>query len=130
MSCEYSSNSSHLSISSLSLDVLFSLIVHQRQRLVLRKAEQSSAIVSSLFPAQVRDRMMEEANHVQGKRIKSVSPTDTFQTKTGSSLDSQLQGAGPIADLFPEATVLFCDIAGFTVSDCIAAFVELMTQKG
>ena len=98
--------------------------MHQRQRLVLRKAEQSSAIVSSLFPAQVRDRMMEEANHVQGKRIKSVSHTDTFQTKNGSSLDGQLQGAGPIADLFPEATVLFCDISGFTVSYFKSACVE------
>jgi hypothetical protein len=93
--------------------------MYQRQRLVLHKAEQTNAIVSSLFPKQVRDRMMEEANFATDKNNKSLlsrKAANAIQTRNGQSADGEQQLSRPIADLFPEATVLFSDIAGFTVS--------------
>jgi len=77
-------------------------LVERRQKLVLRKAEQTNAIVASLFPKNVRERMMEENQNGNKKDA-------TWKTKAQDDKLGQ-----PIADLFPECTVLFCDISGFT----------------
>ena len=121
--------------------LLYDIMVQRRQREAMTSAARSNAIVSSLFPAEIRDRLFngdvdieqemknkegskmgrsrnpnvpeaqnarlknylnDEGNGNQdgGKGIKPLSPTD-IETK-------------PIADLFPNTTVLFADIAGFT----------------
>jgi len=67
----------------------------------MTSAVQSSAMISSIFPKQVRDRLMTSKN-VQGSSQKPLSPDND----TGSSK--------PIADFFPEATIMFADIQGFT----------------
>jgi class 3 adenylate cyclase len=86
--------------------LVYDRLVERRQRLVLRKAAQSSAIVSSLFPKNVRDRMMQETvDDTQNNRLKSFLK--------GDSKDEDV-GLQPIADLFPHCTVLFADISGFT----------------
>ena len=73
----------------------------------MNQAVQSTAIVSSMFPEAVRDRLMQDqANfHLQSgkKRLKS------FLDDGDDKIDTE-----PIADLFPNATVFICDIAGFT----------------
>lgn len=84
---------------------VYDRLVERRQRLVMRKAEQTSAIVMSLFPKNVRDRMMEDAG-----KAASSDPKATFKN-TGQEENNT---GAPIADLFPNATVMFCDIAGFT----------------
>jgi class 3 adenylate cyclase len=85
--------------------LVYDRLVERRQRLVLMKAAQSTAIVSSLFPRNVRDRMMEETGgDSQNSRLKSFK---------GDSKDEDV-GSQPIADLFPHCTVLFADISGFT----------------
>jgi hypothetical protein len=103
--------------------------MYQRQRLVLHNAEQTNAIVSSLFPKQVRDRMMEEANFATDKNNKSLlsrKAANAIQTRNGQSAEGEQQLSRPIADLFPEATVLFSDIAGFTVS--LVWFLDYVSQ--
>jgi class 3 adenylate cyclase len=87
--------------------LVYDRLVERRQSLVLRKAEQSNAIVSSLFPKNVRDRMMQENSNemAQNNRLKSFLKGDSKDE------DKDLQ---PIADLFPHCTVLFADISGFT----------------
>jgi class 3 adenylate cyclase len=86
--------------------LVYDRLVERRQSLVLRKAAQSSAIVSSLFPKNVRDRMMQENGaETQNNRLKSFLK--------GDSKDEDV-GLQPIADLFPHCTVLFADISGFT----------------
>jgi class 3 adenylate cyclase len=91
---------------------LYDWLVERRQKKVMRTAVQSTAIVSSLFPSQVRDRLfpIEDAKEDadKGKNPKGFRATDR-------AADSGAKAAySPVADLYPEATVMFADIAGFT----------------
>jgi class 3 adenylate cyclase len=54
-----------------------------------------------MFPASVRDRVIAEKTSTHS----SLQPENTCKSK----LISQ-----PIAELFPECTILYADIAGFT----------------
>lgn len=85
----------------------------------------SSAIVSSLFPSNVRDRLFNHdvkeyaPNQVSQKnRLKSFmtnnSGTDTAHEERGTHKGVLPWSNRPIADLFPEVTVMFADISGFT----------------
>ena len=86
---------------------LYNQFVEERQDLVMNQAVQSTAIVSSMFPEAVRDRLMQDQanSHLRSgkKRLKS------FLDDGDDKIDME-----PIADLFPNATVFICDIAGFT----------------
>jgi Adenylate and Guanylate cyclase catalytic domain len=108
-----------LGISFFSYD-RFARIRHDK---VIDKATRSTEIVSSLFPASVRDRVMASQNEqAHGSKTRShhrhsPGPRDHVDD-TGDSLVNDdnvvLYKAKPIADLFPETTVLFADIVGFT----------------
>ncbi len=104
-------------------------LVERRQSLVLRKAVQSTAIVSSLFPKTVRDRLMNATSaagdegeartisafrdRLRNRKPGAVGQMDKLdmEKKDKSSTDDYGE---TIADLFPNCTVLFADIAGFT----------------
>jgi hypothetical protein len=96
--------------------IVYDRLVERRQKLVLHKAVQSTAIVSSLFPKNVRDRLM------QTSLDKDVSDdVKTFQNTKLKNLighhpgeQEAVESDQPIADLFPNCTVSFADIAGFT----------------
>jgi hypothetical protein len=89
---------------------------------VMMTAVRSTTIVSSLFPKVVRDRIMNMGADEPGKK-----KTNAFKSgeNTTFNLQSFLRNdappeidqdceSDPIADLFPETTVMFADIAGFT----------------
>ena len=109
----------------------YDYLVEQRQKLVLTKANQSTAIVSSLFPKNVRDRIMEETEH-QSTEPPFMGPNSRLKSFLSSDPAKQ-KGVGrqPIADLFPSTTVLFADIAGFTAwsstRDPVQVFILLQT---
>ena len=100
--------------------ICYDILVSNRQRKISRQAEQTSAVVNSLFPANVRDRLFENAK----SRPNATKNADPFvlprNQLTGSvrnlAATNQVgqQTSLPIADLFPNATVLFADISGFT----------------
>jgi class 3 adenylate cyclase len=108
--------------------LLYDCFVQRRQRKVNKAAVKSNAIVTSLFPAQVRDKLMDQEDDKRAKkpfkRTAKVSDAVTVANNsdiTGGGDDSMLMdetglvnNSPPIADLFPSATVLFMDIAGFT----------------
>ena len=104
--------------------VVYDCFVERRQNVVLSTATKSTTILSSLFPETVRGRLMDEAASVgkqedeQEKRtVKSAAsswkmssvakltdnPTDHHSQISSSHGHSSSK---PIADLFPEATVL------------------------
>jgi class 3 adenylate cyclase len=90
--------------------LLYSHRVERRQRIVLKQAMDSTAIVSSFFPEAVRDRYV-AGNNQNGL----ASGKDRLKAFLADGDD----GCGeiddtPIADLFPHSTVFFADIAGFT----------------
>lgn len=66
--------------------------VSQQQKLLMSSAQRSNAIVDSLFPSNVRDKL-----YATGNNDKNIEG----------------QNSAPIADLYPETTVLF---AGLSVS--------------
>lgn len=83
--------------------VAYDIWVERRQDLVMTKAVTSTAIVSSLFPETVRDRIFPQPSlNTQEAQFNIRSNSDG---KTEEKLDA------PIADLFPAATVYFADIA-------------------
>jgi Adenylate and Guanylate cyclase catalytic domain len=79
--------------------VTYDLRVENRQKKVLSYAVRSSEIVSSLFPKSVQDQLYptlaERPSH------------ETHQEQTSGM-------GGQIAKLYPETTVMFADIKGFT----------------
>ena len=107
-----------------------SLLFHfteRRQKLVMKRAVQSRAIVSSLFPAAVRDRLSKADDSSASRAGKGDPNARGFKNragKTNARLKTFLNDGGqdkrpahelrPIADLFPHTTVMFADIAGFT----------------
>lgn len=94
--------------------LLYDWFVTRRQQKVLSTATRSNAILSSLFPAQVRDRLMEE----QGEReaaaagtkkkvaLKASAPVPIRESNDNSGMENTgpmtsdaLLGSKPIADL-------------------------------
>jgi class 3 adenylate cyclase len=92
------------------LFLVYDRLVERRQRLLLSKAERSTAIVSSLFPRNVRDRLMQEHSE-KGKNSGFLASNQRLKSFLNGDLKDNEE---PIADLFPNCTVMFADIAGFT----------------
>lgn len=93
--------------------VLYDYLVQRRQKMVLEKAVQSHAVVSSLFPAVVRDRMF-RAGATSDKNITAASAKKRLKSYLSEGKKKDSVGSAPIADLFPYTTVMFADISGFT----------------
>jgi hypothetical protein len=76
---------------------------------VIIAAARSTAIVSSLFPSNVRDRLYKEQEE-QEKRRHQAGNLKSFLRDGGSSVDDGITNiqysSKPLADLFAETTVL------------------------
>ena len=79
---------------------------YERSFQVMHTAKQTNAIVSSLFPENVRSRIMEQA-------VTAASGGKTETIEGGNNDDRG--GSDPIADLFPYTTIMFLDIAGMYI---------------
>jgi class 3 adenylate cyclase len=107
-----------------SLFIMYDRFLQRRQRLAQKQAESSGAIVSSLFPEAYRDRLMAAQNNKSSNTSKE-SPRNNFGAVSEESpqIKNGADGIGGesctalgqvMADLYPECTVFFADIAGFT----------------
>ena len=102
--------------------VVYDFLVQRRQRKLLTTAERTTAIVASMFPKEVQDRIMEQAEHeaLLGAQAKkpagrnAKSQMQAFFSEGACASDAPRPKSKPIADLFPEATIMFGDIVGFT----------------
>lgn len=116
--------------------ITYDCVVQRRLKTVLDSALESRAIVSSLFPANVRDRLFEDdGKNKKKERTFGDSNDDKNPDKdraltshpaklrlknflhegpAAGAQDANILLTKPIADLFPNCTVLFTDIAGFT----------------
>ena len=82
--------------------VVYDVLVALRNQKLVEEAARSNAVVTSLFPGAIRDRIMER----KGTKLKMKE-----MLKDGTVIDKVNE---PLADLFLNATVSFADIAGFT----------------
>ena len=66
------------------LFAMYDFAVQQRQRKVMETAEKTNAIVTSLFPSNVRDRLMEELkpDHEDTKMMKSSRKSTTMESSS------------------------------------------------
>ena len=78
------------------------------------KATKSGTIVSSLFPSHVRDRLMESVVTPAATERETWRATDHILNKSRHSGSEELPLGRAIAEKYPEATVLFADLVGFT----------------
>jgi class 3 adenylate cyclase len=107
---------------------VYDCMVTRRQRKLLAYAKRTKAIVSSLFPKNVQQRIMEgqETQDAETKRSTSLNrPTESIlgELLGGSSgFDSK-----PIADFFPNTTIMFAYLAGFTAWSSTREPTEVFT---
>jgi len=92
---------------------IYDRLVERRQHLLLQKAAQTHKIVASLFPKNIRNQLL-----MEGKENQKCGPQETASHRLESYLnegnDNHVLHQAPMADLYPNATVLFADISGFT----------------
>jgi hypothetical protein len=84
--------------------LIYDRMISRRQEKTMNSAIRTSNLVSSMFPENVRDRLMEDALQDGGK-------TSILDAKGNPIAGVKTR---PIADFFPEATIMFADISGFT----------------
>jgi hypothetical protein len=118
----------------------YDYFVNKRNRKVVHAAAKFNSIVASLFPENVRERLFADAEEKMRKneKVKSVQNIDDFMIADDDEDDGMKKNGRPvswlhlnlpenclpscalqiwppqIADLFPETSILFADIAGFT----------------
>jgi hypothetical protein len=107
--------------------VIYDWFVKRKDNKVQHTAANSNAIITSLFPAQVRDRLIEDA----ARRRKTKQDKNARAVKgvplTPEEEKMELLKTKPIADLFPAVTVMFADIAGFTAWSSVRDPAQVFT---
>jgi hypothetical protein len=94
---------------------IYDMNVERRQKIVLNTAEKTSAIVSSLFPSVIRDQMLHETNDHTTKLKKTANCAfNAKNSPEAAFMSGQSHTTPAMASLYPETTVFFADLAGFT----------------
>eukprot|EP00934_Nitzschia_sp_Nitz4_P000116 Nitzschia sp. Nitz4//scaffold136_size62208//9461//13452//NITZ4_006362-RA/size62208-augustus-gene-0.6-mRNA-1//-1//CDS//3329535600//116//frame0 len=91
----------------------YDVFVQRRNEALVSNAARSNAIVASLFPSNIRDRLLNVNQPAADIRRKSgaLGLKGFMSGEAGASDDANSR---PLADLFLECTVMFADISGFT----------------
>ena len=93
----------------------YDILVARRQRIVMNRAVASSAIVSSLFPSEVRDKIYKESEIVQNKKNAAFGSNLIIAGNNGELGENvDLTASPPNAVFYEETTIMFADMVGFT----------------
>lgn len=96
---------------------IYDRMVLVRQRKLMATAERTKAIVGSLFPANVQERLLGNVDKKEFEKTKA-KPFNFDGNKSKVSDESEggtfAFDSKPIADFFPNTTIMFADLAGFT----------------
>ena len=90
------------------LFVLFNMVVEYRQKRLESNATKNSALVKSLFPENVRERLVDEYDVPKQK----AETLGGFEASRPPSDNGALVSRPPIADHFDSCTVIFADLVG------------------
>jgi len=98
--------------------LVYDAMVNRRNEKLIMNAAKSNAIVSSVFPVNIRDKLI---GHKHNSLSKGGSKSNLKNFIAGTSSDRQSlkdyvenDDSEPLADLFLETSVLFANISGFT----------------
>ena len=111
---------------------LYDVMVERRQKVVLDTAQRSTAIVSSIFPKNVRDQILQSP--VQGNATKLRSLVNDTKTKRDGivigAVDADTGATSrPIADLFPDCTGKFGNLSFYIhASSGLSSHYSLRTK--
>ena len=103
--------------------VLYDYLLQRQNKKVASTVQKGTELVSNLFPAEYRERLFgnENGDGEFMKKITAKTPLMGNKRKSPNDLGDDAEEAGPemyasapVADLFPDCTVLEADIAGFT----------------
>ncbi|CAB9502419.1 Receptor-type guanylate cyclase gcy [Seminavis robusta] len=124
----------------LSIWMLHNMRKSIKMNRILSEAAAEAAIVSNLFPANVRERMIQDAknrnNLVGASRKEDVFLKDGVgggqhglaENKLGGYLSSEgIFGSKPIAELHPYTTIMFADLVGFTAWSSVREPYQVFT---
>ena len=84
-------------------------LINQELIIAYQVAARSNAIVTSLFPAQIKDRLLADDK----SKLKSFLATGSEEDGENDDM-MNIEKSKPIADLFTDTTIMFADIVGFT----------------
>ena len=101
--------------------LVYDIMVQTRNEMMITAAAKSNAVVSSLFPDHLRDRLMNSAGNKVNKTNRNLKAF-LNDGKGQDQMDSK-----PLADLFLETTVLFADISGFTAWSSVRQPADVFT---
>lgn len=117
--------------------ITYDFWVERRQKVIMKTAITTRKLISSLFPDVVIDRMLpslEVASNSGDTQPKKLQSFSNHRKDSGLCTQSEIgytRPSNPIAELFPDTTVCFADIAGFTawssIRDPSQVFVLLET---
>jgi hypothetical protein len=107
--------------------IMYDCFVERRQVRDVRSAAKSNAIISSLFPAHVRATLLEGADESfeGGKTAMSTAAAGGLAGPLTRNPKAMGFLSKPIADLFPNCTVMFADIVGFTAWSSVREPVQV-----
>lgn len=88
---------------------IYDALVQRRNTKLVINAARSNAIVSSMFPGTIRDRIIGSERDGSGGELRQSTTLKQYMQSDGDILSSK-----PLADLFTDVTVVFADIVGFT----------------
>lgn len=94
--------------------LVYDIMVTKRNRKLVVDAARSNAIVSKLFPAGMADKMIQRSSNTPSQKFEAFKNSGPESGEKSSSFVRRADKA--LADLYLEASVLFADITGFTVS--------------
>jgi hypothetical protein len=94
--------------------IAFDCLVSNRQNRLMKTAKKQHALVASLFPKSIQKKLMEEVEEEMkaGKKLSSFGKAGLRSYLDEEGRENEATNTKPIADLFPETTVMFADIAG------------------
>jgi hypothetical protein len=96
---------------------IFNRYIQRRNKKVVLAAAKSNAIVSTIFPSTVRDRLFQSTDsHVAATTGLKAFLKSGQQSGDDSERDGLLYQTKPIADLFPEVCIIVCHFEMLAVS--------------
>eukprot|EP00980_Cylindrotheca_fusiformis_P000969 scaffold265_cov131-Cylindrotheca_fusiformis.AAC.4 len=90
--------------------LLYDFVVGRLQRKVMDRINKQDMIVANVFPSAIRDRLYQ----AQGNALEQNQMASESTEVAGFASDRGEMGAAPLADLFPNTSIVFADMAGFT----------------